>query len=940
MTFAGKGETSHQNGIYPLFTSVAGDTRLVNKNRYSTTSAIASLSGPDVITTIYKLFERFRWRTITLICDELKQSPGLSNFFVIQCGDARRMLADRGYTWYFRQINTAEEQRFHDYLTEFKDRCRVFIFLTLPTFLRKIMLAASELGLTQGDYVFVTLQPTTRPGISPITWMTAPDGNRSYNNISREDEIIFRAYQNLIVLTGVNPDWNAITNLTDEIASKKRKLFDQYTPAGDERNELQICIYESTMMFAQIYNENYPQDLTMAKPEFISKTFNRTFNFAARNFSTDKNGAMINYIVVLRLDPVSKLFMTAMIYNPMVEAFTNVNYSLWYWVNRNDTPPDKPPCGFAHNECSYTEAESAMTKGVAAAFALAVVTIGTAGVILLIKRQRDLADLWWYIEPGALTYPANKAHIQRIESFTAVEDGIVGLRMHYRYQNVYATILSMNNGQGIPLSRHRKLLAYLYNLRHIAHENIAPLVGISQIEHTVILVSEYGSKGTLRHLLSMGEFRMDPKLHCSLCWDLFEGVEYLQKTVFGGHGNLSSFLCSVNSRFSLKICQTGYDKIYEILNAVKEVHDAGHLEAVQSLWKPVEFIRLKGQSAYFRQTLKDIRDTDIFAMAMIIYEIITHKLPHNIEDFSFDVVKVTSAKVIYEGNFRITEEELLVAFPLRHLLNSCFSSLTENRPNTKVFRAKLQKIMIKPKPYFEQIARDLESHSRRLEEAVRDRTLELLDEIEKADLLLQELLPLPLVKQLRNKELVAPEYYDGVTVLFSDLPEFAQVGLQCTPMEVIGFLNTIYSTFDEVIPQFDVYKLETINDSYVITSGAPVRNGSEHAVVICNLALELIKTSRKIHSPLDADRPVESRIGVNTGPVVAGIVGKKMPHYCLFGDTINICSRMGSLGEEGKIHLSETTSAMIMHRKDFFVIPRGEIYVKGKGVMNTFWLTK
>ncbi|XP_055339434.1 atrial natriuretic peptide receptor 1-like isoform X2 [Paramacrobiotus metropolitanus] len=425
----------------PLFTSVAGDTRLVNKRRYSTTSAIASMAGSDVVTALHRLFQRYSWRTVTLICDDLSHLPGLSNFYVIQCPDTQRLLANEGYTWYFRRIDTARHQNFRDYLIQYKDHCRIFIILTLPEFLRKFLIVADDLRLTSGDYVFITLQPTTRPGITPITWkLSAMEEAELPNESDRDNQSLrlFQTYQNLIILTGVNPDWDDVGNLTDEISDMKAKLFGMLTVPGDERNELQICIYESTMMFAQIFDETYPSVLSMSKSKFIRKTFNRTFNFAARNFSTDHNGAMVNYIVVLRLDQVKETFSTAMIYDPVNQSFGHINPELWYWLNRRDPPPDEPPCGFANNTCDTPTGSAIIIGSVASVAALTMTAVVLAAAIRFVKRQSDLSSLWWLIDANGLTSPIQKLSAQTPAGYTALDEEIVGVRMQYRYQPVYA----------------------------------------------------------------------------------------------------------------------------------------------------------------------------------------------------------------------------------------------------------------------------------------------------------------------------------------------------------------------------------------------------------------------------------------------------------------------------------------------------------------------
>ncbi|CAG9786914.1 unnamed protein product [Diatraea saccharalis] len=156
--------------------------------------------------------------------------------------------------------------------------------------------------------------------------------------------------------------------------------------------------------------------------------------------------------------------------------------------------------------------------------------------------------------------------------------------------------------------------------------------------------------------------------------------------------------------------------------------------------------------------------------------------------------------------------------------------------------------------------------------------------------------------------------------------------------QVISFLNSVYKLFDERIECYDVYKIETIGDSYMVASGLPVRNGSKHATEIASMALELLEATAMCRLPHRPDQTLCMRSGIHTGPCVAGIVGSKMPRYCLFGDTINTASRMESTGEPMKIQISEDVKKALDRTGQFITRPRGVVDVKGKGEMTTHWL--
>ena len=199
------------------------------------------------------------------------------------------------------------------------------------------------------------------------------------------------------------------------------------------------------------------------------------------------------------------------------------------------------------------------------------------------------------------------------------------------------------------------------------------------------------------------------------------------------------------------------------------------------------------------------------------------------------------------------------------------------------------------------------------------------------------MLPPSVARKLTHGVAVEPETFTGCTIYFSDIVGFTSMCSESTPLQVVNFLNELYSKFDEIIQSFDVYKVETIGDAYMVVSGLPERT-DQHAGNIASLALELlraVKTFKIGHRPNDQ---LKLRIGVHTGPVVAGVVGLAMPRYCLFGDTVNTASRMESNGQPLKIHISPTVNAELKRLGGYITEERGEIEMKGKGKVTTYWL--
>ncbi|XP_078587166.1 soluble guanylate cyclase gcy-31-like [Branchiostoma floridae x Branchiostoma japonicum] len=222
-----------------------------------------------------------------------------------------------------------------------------------------------------------------------------------------------------------------------------------------------------------------------------------------------------------------------------------------------------------------------------------------------------------------------------------------------------------------------------------------------------------------------------------------------------------------------------------------------------------------------------------------------------------------------------------------------------------------------------------------------DQLEENLKKLEKAkkktDQLLYGMIPKQVAERLKQGEpaLNTCETFESVTVLFCDVFGFSTICTHLTPMQVVKLLNDLYTLFDNLVDKYDTYKVETVGDDYMLVSGAPVRI-KDHAERMCDMSLDMLVAAKNIIDPVTEDQ-IAIRIGMHTGTVVAGVVGIKVPRYCLFGDTVNVASRMETTGKGNYIHLSQTTREEIRHLP-YVIVERGVVTIKGKGKMKTYWL--
>lgn len=224
----------------------------------------------------------------------------------------------------------------------------------------------------------------------------------------------------------------------------------------------------------------------------------------------------------------------------------------------------------------------------------------------------------------------------------------------------------------------------------------------------------------------------------------------------------------------------------------------------------------------------------------------------------------------------------------------------------------------------------------RIQQEIRDRTQAekmLRDEQQKSERLLQNILPEAIAAQLKESPSIVANRSDAVTILFADIVDFTQLSARISATELVGLLNQIFSAFDQLAEQFGLEKIKTIGDAYMVVGGVPTSR-EDHAEAIANMALAMQQSVRQFRT--DLGEPFQLRIGINTGAVVSGVIGIKKFSYDLWGDAVNIASRMESQGQAGKIQVTESTYQHLHHAYRFE--QRGTVQVKGRGPMVTYWL--
>lgn len=237
----------------------------------------------------------------------------------------------------------------------------------------------------------------------------------------------------------------------------------------------------------------------------------------------------------------------------------------------------------------------------------------------------------------------------------------------------------------------------------------------------------------------------------------------------------------------------------------------------------------------------------------------------------------------------------------------------------------------------------LQARNNRLTALVELRTKELEEksklleqEKTKTESLLYNILPEKIAKNLMEKGINAPQKHDNVTVLFTDFKDFTKMSSTTAPDKLVRELNEIFNHFDNLIKEYSMEKIKTIGDSYMAVCGLPEPD-SKHALKATQVAIKMLEfiNKRNLKNPIKWDM----RVGLNSGPVIAGIVGNHKFAYDLWGDTVNTASRMERHGEIGKVNISELTYNCVKEDPEFSFESRGKVQAKGKGEVEMYFVS-
>ena len=501
-------------------------------------------------------------------------------------------------------------------------------------------------------------------------------------------------------------------------------------------------------------------------------------------------------------------------------------------------------------------------------------------------------------------------------------------------------------------------------VRDMKHSNIVLLIGCS-LDAPVAILTELQHKGSIADILANDDIKVPWNFRFHLMKDICKGLSFIQRSGIKSHGRLKSSNCLVDNKWTVKLSGFG---LHEFRYGQKNV--GAYIPGISSgikvdgcdyeslLWTSPEI--LTTCVYHIDHVGCGTVNGDIYSFGMILSEFCTRSKPFSglmlekseIINLISGVENVSSLKIwndyiaknnVEEGGWvrpciqdKQWPPKYEVRERLKHLIENCWDEDPIKRLSIKECEIILHQLDPQHTEAMEQLVTTLEQYSTNLENVVHKRNKQLQQEIKKTENLVSFLLPRSVAEDLKQGKKVEPENFDNVTIYFSNIVGFSSFAKVNTPVVVVALLNEIYTLFDSVSAIYDVYKIDAVGNAYMLVSGLPECNGDNHVGEICTTALYLINSFGSFEIP-HVKNNIQLQVGIHTGSVVAGVVGLKIPRYCLFGETIYIAVKMESIGKPSCIHITEDTFQVLNRIGDYVCEYRHEINIKSC-ILKTYWL--
>ncbi|XP_071139405.1 atrial natriuretic peptide receptor 1-like isoform X4 [Mytilus edulis] len=909
------------------------------------------------------LFQKYKWKRLKTISENFGTPEIFYGYCNLLIDAVQNQVESKDFCFDKYDIRLDRKEKklnmVKHVLDEINTQYGVVVLCASADSVRDILIKAHELNFDNGEYVFLNIDLFSSKNDSEKPWYRAGDTDERNSKA-------MKAYEALMTVTLRKPTSKEYKNFSMEVKRRAKEKNVNFTYGEEEVNSFVGAFHDAVILYALALNETLAANKSITDgAEITNRMWNRTFEGITGTVSIDENGDRNADYSLLDMNPHTHKFEVVANYFGKDKEYKEVEGKHIHWAGgRTSAPPDTPKCGFDGSKCP--------PKKPFPEYGIVIIVLGSLLVIVLvaaffiyrhIKLEAELAEMNWRVKwedimfgtmendkklrrqgsTLSLTRDTHKRSSTEKLSIAsscsrdtiAVHLSDVGQRQLFTKTGYYrGAIVAIKSIDKTNITINKPLLLEIKKIKDLQNDHIVRFLGACIDPPNMCIITEYCQKGSLQDVLENEQIKLDWMFRYSLMQDILRGLSYLHSSDIRSHGNLKSTNCVVDGRFVLKITDFG---LHAFRSKEEDTDKESYAYYQSLLWTAPELLRMHNRPP------EGTSRCDVYSFAIICQEIVYRNGVFYLANV--DVSPEEIYKKVKNGlrpYFRPTLDECdCPCDELADIIRQCWKEDPMERPDFPTLKSIIRKLNKDGDKgnILDNLLSRMEQYANNLEALVEERTADYLEQKKKAEDLLYMMLPKSIANSLIRGESVPAENFESVTIYFSDICGFTALSSESTPFQVVDLLNDLYTTFDNILEKFDVYKVETIGDAYMVVSGLPSRNGNLHAREVARMSLTLLNAvlSFKIrHRP---NEQIKLRIGIHSGSVCAGVVGLKMPRYCLFGDTVNTASRMESNGLPLRIHVSPFTKEILDKFATFELDLRGPVEMKGKGKVTTYWLT-
>ncbi|KAE9415626.1 hypothetical protein Angca_007637, partial [Angiostrongylus cantonensis] len=966
----------------PIIAHMSGDDALSDRSVFSTLGSVALTSASEMARAILTFLQMNNWNQIGFVRAstnyERLSLQSLSN--LLKNSDIKvNVVAD------FDQMSLPDEIILSGKLESLSSHARSTFHIkiispNLVYFFQNEIVIIVELGMDINSATNFMLavqryEMKTKDYVYIIPWLAHTNDQSPWEAATVDKQEVKAAFENVIIITAHGYDKKFFDDFQDKFSQATGMISSHTSETFQYATLTYMALYDALFLYGLALRDAYEEiggfDVHQNGSLIWSKMTNRQFIGVTGQVLMNHKAIRVPSYATYHITNGTKRIVVELeakiVNRERCEKNTNQcsehiarEVIQFYWPSSTgQLPKAVPSCGFTGSDCDYTV--YIILLGVTAF----LLTASPLSYFAYLKHKEQLLyDMTWRIPRDSIRFMDSKQSEHSLASRSQSSGSFSG---SIGSKPMVSARQAMSNGVRIVFIRFQQTRNVTFpkaelkllkeaGLKLTENENLNKFYGIAfNQQNEFVVMWLFCSRGSLEDILFNDELKLGRNFQVSFAKDIvkvsynicvlqdviFQGLSFLHSSPLQIHGLLCLQNCLVDSNWTVKLTNFGTEwiiseKLYhnEIKLIVEEGGDeSDRLADRKYVQQAPEIIR----ELVTRKALpRGSQPADIYSLGMVLYQILFRVQPFHERGKSV-------AKLMEMISMSNDDDQLIrPTFPssqgtegfnlqLLSCIEACWLELPEMRPHIKKVRSMVNANLRSTGKgsLVDQMMKMMEEYTSNLENMVRDRTA-LLEEAQKqADRLLNSMLPKSVAEDLKVGKPVIPQLYSCATVLFSDIRGFTRISSTSTPLQIVTFLNDMFSGFDAIIAKHDAYKVETIGDAYMIVSGVPNENGNNHAQHIADIALKMrsfVSNFKLAHRP---EELMMVRIGFHSGSVAAGVVGLAAPRYCLFGDTVNMASRMESTGVANKIQISEQSCNLLRcFFQQFIVVERGKIEVK------------